>query len=280
MNRRPPSSANRPSNRDDSTRPSRSRVDIPYPGAPDPRDQGRRSPKRSATVHDLQPTPPTVWTAGPEPIDPADPWPVPIIETITTSFSASGARVLLAPWPTATRTGTRVGELDAARDAVLALHRQPVIRNLAPRGLDGGKTASTSLVVAERAELIITFLPPECVAGGSVEALAIAASRTLMSGGILAVYTRSEWSRGRLIDPTGPMIAAAQNADLLYLQHIVTLHTPIRNGRLQPPTATRRIDMASGERELCAQMMHTRVHGDVLVFAQAHAGAAQEEVLR
>ncbi|MFI5591683.1 hypothetical protein ACIA5G_42000 [Amycolatopsis sp. NPDC051758] len=110
--------------------------------------------------------------------------------------------------------------------------------------------------------------------------MAIAAARALAFGGILAVYTHSDWSSGRLIDPSGPMIAAAQNADLLYLQHIVTLHTPIRNGRLQPPTATDRTALAPGGREPAAPMTHTRAHGDVLVFAQAHADATQPEDLR
>ncbi|MEU4524720.1 hypothetical protein AB0F52_39125 [Amycolatopsis sp. NPDC024027] len=291
MTRRPPSSANRPSNRDDSTHPQRTRPanGIPYPGAPDPADSGsrtRRSPKRPATTRELAPIPPTVWTAGPDPIDPAATWPVPIIETITTSFSAPGARVLLAPWPATEGVASRaehVGELDAALDAVHALGRHPAITKLESQTTDdastSGDTTSASVAV-ERVDLVITSLPPEHGADGSVDTLAIAAAQVLAFGGILAVYTHSDWSSGRLTDPSGPMIAAAQNADMLYLQHIVTLHTPIRNGRLQLPTATDRTDLAPGGRELGGLMTHSRAHGDVLVFAQAHADAAQPEDLR
>jgi hypothetical protein len=228
-----------------------------------------------------------VWTAGPDPIDPAATWPVPIIETITTSFSAPGARVLLAPWPTAGGAASRaehVGELDAVLDAVHALGRHPAITKLelptANEVSISGGAASAWLLADDRVDLVITSLPPARGADGSAEAVAIAAARALAFGGILAVYTHSDWSSGRLTDPSGPMIAAAQNADLLYLQHIVTLQTPIQNGRLQPPTATDPIDLAPGCQELGAPMAHARAHGDVLVFAQAHAGIAQPEDLR
>ncbi|MEV6823349.1 hypothetical protein [Amycolatopsis sp. NPDC051102] len=99
----------------------------------------------------------------------------------------------------------------------------------------------------------------------------------LVFGGILAVYTHTDWSTGRLIDQSGAMVAAAQNADLLYLQHIVTLHTSIRNGRLQPPPQTVgsvRDDVSQRAQRLGSPEPHTRVHGDVLLFAQAHADAA------
>ncbi|UOX88423.1 hypothetical protein MUY14_43220 [Amycolatopsis sp. FBCC-B4732] len=227
-----------------------------------------------------------MWTAGPDPIDPAAAWPVPIIETIVTSFSTSGARVLLAPWPTtedaASRTASAV-ELDAALDAVHALGRHPAITKLEPTADEvpmSGEAPSDSVVSGEGVDLVITSLPPARGADGSVEAVAIAAARTLAFGGILAVYTHRDWSSGRLTDPSGPMIAAAQNADLLYLQHIVTLHTPIRNGRLQPLTVTDRPEGARDSRELGAPTTHARAHGDVLVFAQAHADTAPPEDLR
>jgi len=61
-----------------------------------------------------------------------------------------------------------------------------------------------------------------------------------------------------LIDPTGPMVAAAQNADLLYLQHIVAVHLPPHHLRLRHATRAG----SAGP--------HQRVHSDVLVFAQPH----------
>jgi hypothetical protein len=228
-----------------------------------------------------------VWTAGPDPIDPAAAWPVRIIETITTSFSAPGDRVLLAPWPTAEEAADRAtgaDELNAALDAVHTLGRHPAITKLEPLTANevpiSGEAASAWLSADERVDLVITSLPPGRGADGAAEAVAIAAARALAFGGILAVYTHSDWSSGRLTDPSGPMIAAAQNADLLYLQHIVTLHTPIRYGRLQPLTTTDPTDLAPGGQEPAAPTTHARVHGDVLIFAQAHADAAQTEDLR
>jgi hypothetical protein len=212
---------------------------------------------------------------------------MPIIETITTSFSAPGARVLLAPWPVVKEAASRtehVGGLDAAFDAVHALGRHPAITKLklltANEVPISGEAASAWLSADDRVDLVITSLPPERGADGSAETLAIAAARALAFGGVLAVYTHSDWSSGRLIDPSGPMIAAAQNADLLYLQHIVTLHAPIRNGRLQSTTATDQTDLVPGGQELGAPTAHARAHGDVLVFAQARADTAQPEDLR
>ncbi|QKV80723.1 hypothetical protein [Amycolatopsis sp. Hca4] len=212
---------------------------------------------------------------------------MPIIETITTSFSAPGARVLLAPWPAIKEAACRTAvaaELDAALDAVHALGRHPAITKLEPRTAErlamSDEPASASAVFDERVDLVITSLPPERGADRSTEAAAIAAAQVLAFGGIFAVYTHSDWSSGGLTDPSGPMITAAQNADLLYLQHIVTLHVPIRNGCLQPPTATDRTDLALGSRELTPRMTHARAHGDVLVFAQAHADNAQPKDLR
>jgi hypothetical protein len=69
------------------------------------------------------------------------------------------------------------------------------------------------------------------------------------------------------------VVAAAQNADLLYLQHIVALQTPIRGGQflshLPPTTAqapTRHHTHGRGRRP----EPHRRISSDVLVFAQPH----------
>jgi hypothetical protein len=308
VTRRPPSSANRPSNRDDSPRPHRTRPanGIPYPGAPDPTASNERSrpaaktTKRVDRAHTLAPIPSTVWTAGPDPIDPTAAWPVPIIEAITASFSRPGDRVVLAPWPTQaveTRDPADDGELTVARDAVHALGRDATIARLAPTTSPSaaataearddravpGEVAREGAAATAWVDLVITSMPPERGADGSAEVLAIAAARALAFGGVLAVYTHSDWSTGRLIDPSGSMIAAAQNADLLYLQHILTLHTPIHDGRFQPtPASLRQVsdDVALSARALGLPTTHVRAHGDVLVFAQAHAAVAPLEDLR
>ncbi|WP_155546477.1 hypothetical protein [Amycolatopsis camponoti] len=248
----------------------------------------------------LAPIPPTVWTAGPNPIDPAVTWPAPIIEAITTSFSRPGDCVVLAPWPAhaaETRGLAGDGALTGARDAVRALGRNAIVEELAPTSssvagtaevaedrAESGDGARLGAMAADRANLVIASMPPERGTDGSAEVLALAAARALAFGGVLAVYTHSDWSTGRLIHPSGPMIVAAQNADLLYLQHIVTVLTPIHGGRLQPmPEPLRQV---SNEAALSAQLVgsattgHARVHGDVLVFAQAHTAIAHPEDLR
>lgn len=300
MTRRTPSSARRPSNRDDWPRPLHTRPanGIPYPGAPDPADSGERSRRSAKTTkrvdrtRELTPIPPTVWTAGPDPIDPAAAWPVPIIEAITSSFSAPGDRVVLAPWPAQARGARRAaddGELTAARGAVHALDRDAAVTELVPTTSSRAATGVPEEVVREgavttdRVNLVITSLPPDRGADGSPEVLAIAAARVLAFGGVLAVYTHSDGSTGRLTDPSGPMIAAAQKADLIYLQHIVTLLIPIHGGRLQPmPEPLRQVTdgVALSAQTLGSSPAHVRAHGDVFVFAQAHAGVAHPEDLR
>jgi len=294
VTRRTPSPASRPSNRDDSTRPRRTRPanGIPYPGAPDPAGAGtqpRRSTKTTKPANrnrELAPIPPTVWTAGPEPIDPTATWPVPIIEAITTSFSAVGDRVVLAPWPTARADAERAAddELTAAHQAVRALRHDASVRQLVPT------TSSSESVTAdledhaardvERSNLVITSLRPELGADGSIETFTLAAARALTFGGVFAVYTCSDWSTGRLTDPSESLIAAAQNADLLYLQHIVTLHVPIKNGHLRPPPEPDDKHGGQGARNPGSRPVHARVHGDVLVFAQARADVEPSEDLR
>ncbi|OLZ48883.1 hypothetical protein BS329_23765 [Amycolatopsis coloradensis] len=123
-----------------------------------------------------------------------------------------------------------------------------------------------------RADLVIVSLPDHAAESVPLDRLAFLAANRLRQGGILAVYTHSDWTRGRLADPTGAIVAAAQHADLLYLQHIVTLHTPVEKGRLRaaPSVAVAaeydRVRHHAAVRGLPAP--HLRAHGDVLAFAQ------------
>lgn len=354
MTQRSPSPADRPESRRDTSRPPRARRSAdgtpypgsngtPYPGAPLPARGGRDGTRSGRTARPARapsatrpaaPTPATVWAAGPDPIDPAATWPVPIIEAITTAFSAPGARVLLAPWPApsvdpttaaagtpgiATAT-TAEAELAAAHTAVERLGRAASLARVIPGGaLPGlpsrpfwadfvtdspphatvpgrpaaGSDAPPAEVPAaagsyapERADLIIAALPVERSQDGSVDAVALAAADLLAFGGILAVYTHSDWYSDRLVDPSGPMVAAGQSADLLYLQHIVTLHTPIRDGRLERLPTTEQITAHAHAARRAAKRglpaPHVRAHGDVHIFAQAQspepppAGTASE----
>ncbi|WP_219419426.1 hypothetical protein [Pseudonocardia nigra] len=67
--------------------------------------------------------------------------------------------------------------------------------------------------------------------------LGLLAAELLAPGGLLTVLTHSEHRSGVLVDPTGSVVASAQNADLLYLQHIVMVERPLH---IEPTPAMRR----------------------------------------
>lgn len=166
-------------------------------------------------------------------------------------------------------------------DLVGDSQRTPVTSTRVPEpplsGLDNAVLDGPDAVPADT-DLIITSLRPEGSGERTTDLVALVAARLLRVGGILVVLTHSDWSRGELIDPTGAVVASAQNADLLYLQHIVALHAPVRDGRF----ATELIPDADGsvsERHARTQHRaavrglpapHRRIHSDVLVFAQPH----------
>jgi hypothetical protein len=152
-------------------------------------------------------------------------------------------------------------------------------------GLVGANGTGKDALAPGTADVVITSLPmnPDEDADLSADAEALtvagrdliapAAARLLRAGGLLVVLTHSDWSRGWLLDPTGPVVAAAQNADLLYLQHIVALHTPIRDGELLTPPDD---DTAAAQYARTAHRAqvrglpapHRRTASDLLVFAQ------------
>lgn len=92
---------------------------------------------------------------------------------------------------------------------------------------------------------------------GVGEAFGTAAAELLRPGGTLAVITHCDRDGGRLRDSSGSIVAAAQNADLLYLQHVVALHHPIHGGRIGADRA------AAPSRP---PSRHSRVHSDVYLF--------------
>lgn len=136
---------------------------------------------------------------------------------------------------------------------------------------------------ADSADLVITSLRADASGDRASEFVALAAAGLLRVGGIFAVLTHCDWQRGELIDPTGALVAAAQNADLLYLQHIIALHVPVRSGRLATDLLTD-TDYAADDttgKAADAQVRaahqaavrglptpHRRIHSDVLLFAQ------------
>ncbi|WP_228714271.1 hypothetical protein, partial [Prauserella endophytica] len=344
MTQRAQSPDGRPGRRTDSTRPPRTRRGgdrAPYPGArtrtttagargtrATSRPEGapapsRRHPKPSSTA----PTPATVWTCGPEPIDAHAAWPVPIVEFTIAAFTDPGAHVALvdlhvapsAVTPPGVEGATAAGDASvvAAREAVRALDRtvdtytadtradgsvtssrpfwadlvtdsadpSAALAGTAPLPARTGGLDSAGALESERgaqADLVLVSLPARAAEMVSLDRLALLAANRLRQGGIFAVYTHSDWTRGRLIDPTGAIVAAAQHADLLYLQHIVALHTPVEKGRLRAaPSAAVAAEYDRTRHRATVRGLpapHLRAHGDVLAFAQPASPVSSCEV--
>jgi len=303
----------------------------PYPTASTPTRLSPATPASRAAssrrrARASAPIPATVWV--PEPghvVDPAAVWPTVILRQIVSAFSRPGDEVVLTPWPSDraaapvdVRTwagsvgrggpvqGAAGRELDGALATVARLHRCPRVIELGlghaidtpARELTESRPADDETGVASRggtAELVVTTMPPNPAGTRHTDAIALHAARELCFGGILVVLTHCEFDGGELRDPTGPMIAAAQNADLLYLQHIVAVHLPVHGLRaattdLEPTTASacsgstrtgsdgagsdgtgsRPARSGSAQPDGWGRATHRRVHSDVLAFSQPH----------
>ncbi|ONI71116.1 hypothetical protein ALI144C_52275 [Actinosynnema sp. ALI-1.44] len=332
-------SANRgPKRRGDTTRPASTRTGSrrggdrrPYPTAStttrvSPAKPGSASIRSRTRGSATTPTPATVWTAGPAPIDLGTAWPQPILGKIVSSFSKPGSRVALLAWPTedgharlvpvgadavidhapATEPDHALAEALAAVEGldrtgrVVRVAADPTTtgpgarpfwadligdsdHSAAPVYPPSGSDVSDGLLDGAEdgpadTDLIITSLRPEDGGDQSSDLVALVAARLLRVGGILVVLTHCDWPAGELIDPTGAVVASAQNADLLYLQHIVALHTPVRGGRfaaesLSEPGGPDAGNEARARRRAAVRGLpepHRRIHSDVLVFAQPH----------
>ncbi|WP_245573267.1 hypothetical protein [Amycolatopsis benzoatilytica] len=281
------------------------------------RPEGATAPaNRRATTAPTTPIPATVWTCGDRPVDAHAPWPAPIVETITAAFTAPGAHVVLVDVDIDTEGATPTRDASAvaaAREAVRTLDRTAETHTLDPRahgpapssrpfwadlvtdsaGQSADLAGAPSLPPrtgaldspdplesdnGARADLVLVSLPAHAAETVSLDRLALLAAQRLRHGGIFAVYTHSDWTRGRLVDPTGAIVAACQHADLLYLQHIVALHTPAENGRLRAaPSATAAAEYDRTRHRATVRGLpapHLRAHGDVLAFAQPADPAA------
>jgi hypothetical protein len=182
----------------------------------------------------------------------------------------TGRGVRLAADPTLTGSGSRPfwADLVGGRDHSPATVPQPPHSGVGNGVLDG-----TQAVPADT-DLIVTRLRPEHGGDHTSDLMALVAARLLRTGGILAVLTHCDWSDGALIDPTGAMVASAQNADLLYLQHIIALHAPVCDGQFSDVPDGPADEQEERSRHRAAvrglPAPHRRIHSDVLVFAQPH----------
>lgn len=165
--------------------------------------------------------------------------------------------------------------------------------DLAPTTLTTAPDATVTVPVSseptnpgDAADLIVASLPPHLSGNQSTDLVALYAARRLRVGGTLVVFTHCDWTSGELTDPTGAVVTAGQNADLLYLQHIVALHASVRDGRFHVADTqsddhldgdfggrdTADADTRARHRAVVRGLPapHRRIHSDVLVFAQPH----------
>lgn len=202
----------------------------------------------------LPPLPLTVWRCGTTRVDATTGWPAAVVAKIVASFSAQSDLIVLLD----DRTDPDRQREDGVLATVEGLGRDVrVLSAIAP--------APALLDDPVEAQLVIATLD----AHETLEhRRARAWGALLRPGGILAVLTHSGQHRGRLVDPTGAIVGAAQAADLLYLQHIVVLpNDPADTTR--PPAHDHRTacdghGQRSSTRPSCTQ--HRRIHADLLIF--------------
>ncbi|NBH04539.1 hypothetical protein [Amycolatopsis sp. SID8362] len=84
--------------------------------------------------------------------------------------------------------------------------------------------------------------------------------------GMLSVITHGDRVEGRLIDPAGSFVRAAQGAGLRYLDRIALLRAPVRNGALAAA--------APAVQPAVPPARHARVHDDLLIFARKRVSKA------
>ncbi|MEV4644948.1 hypothetical protein [Saccharopolyspora sp. NPDC049357] len=192
----------------------------------------RRAGEPTTTTGDTTPT--TVWPCATATQDrPAQRWPRSVLDEIIHGFSSAGERVAF---------------LNAAPAELRALHS--VLHTHQRRPADEAGVRGT-------ADLAVAVVSPEPGHAETSKHLAQQAAALLAAGGVLVVLTHHQLHDGRLVDPTGAVVTAAQDEDLLYLQHIVALLAPLNELTRSTPPAHH--DGPS---------VHSRVHLDLLVFAQ------------
>ncbi|MGY0497472.1 hypothetical protein ACWZHB_03110 [Nocardia sp. FBN12] len=198
--------------------------------------------------------PSTLWALGPEPLDPEDRWPAPVLAQAIAEFSEPASRVMLLGWPApAARGALRIIEPDTA--TALAS-----IGELDRHGLDAPTDRSWS---GEQVDLVIASLLAEHVdPNAAADHVTSLATEVLPMGGLLVVLSRCRHSdSGILLDPAGSVVAAAQAADLLYLQHIIAA-----------PVSGTTITVAPTEPGSSAIARHAVAHTDAVVFLQPSHG--------
>jgi modification methylase len=101
----------------------------------------------------------------------------------------------------------------------------------------------------------------------------------LRPGGLLVTVTRNPRPQGRLFDLAAATVRLAQQAGLVYLQHVIALRAGIRNGRLVASVSLRqRINTRNARAR--GVPVHLPAHEDVLVFGRMAPNEPPKAVVR
>lgn len=206
----------------------------------------------SASAGQAPPIPSTVW-APTETTQPDATWPTALLGQIVEALTKPGEQVALLPWPSQ-HTEETENALARAAETVQQLGRHP---HLASPGATSRHDEPQSPLPT--VDLVLTHCPPAASNEAACHNFGALAAELLRPDGVAAVLTHTDSTGGTLTDPTGPIVTAAQDADLLYLQHIVLLLAPIHDGALTPAEQAEATGTAP-------QAAHHRIHADLLLF--------------
>ncbi|WP_405135106.1 hypothetical protein [Nocardia sp. NBC_01388] len=175
-------------------------------------------PRRRRSTALSAPIPTSIWNAGLAPLTVTGYGPLPVLARAIREFMKPKGYFLLAA-------------LTPQQEALAPRVVEPLVTELRRHLSPNAARTAASLLATPQAEdpadlIVASLLPPipGPVDTDTLARLTFGAAEKLCAGGVLAVISRHNHdSRGRLIDPTGSIVAAAQAADLLYLSHVVSV---------------------------------------------------------
>lgn len=130
-------------------------------------------------------------------------------------------------------------------------------------------SGTAALVVVQQACARSSATQPADLPARRGDLLNVALAAALLKpGGHLAVVTGLHRAEDRVVDPAPQIIARAQRAGLVYLQHIIALRCPARGEQVDPVVSHRAVTAAQALPECAGLPFSARVHTDVLLFTK------------